>query len=251
MVVAGAILAVPLIAVAAIAAPRAGSTRPLLAAAAIAGASEVLLALIEQKPWFYHQLPALLTPLAAIGLAIVAALPRMTTGRQGVVAALVLAAVIPGLLFLTAWRSQARLLAGYRADPLVQDLRRTLVPGDPWAVVSVNALPAFPTTLIEGYRWVLRGPSLWPLPGAVQLAARGGADAGAAIRSDVAEGLAADIEQGRPKLIVVDPRPNALLPQGDILALLLQTPHFASVWAGYRLERRVGGVDLYVPRENP
>jgi hypothetical protein len=243
MVASGSILAMPLLAIAGLAAPRAGPARPLLGAAAIAGVSYILLALLELKPWFYHHLPAVLTPLAAIGVGIVAGLPRM---MSGVVAPLALAALIPALLFLTAWHSQAVLWADYERNPLVRELRRDLAPGDPWAVISTTSLPAFPTTVIEGYRWVLRGPSLWPLPGALSLSK----DSGAAIETAVAEGLAEDIEKGRPKLIVVDPRRNDLLPEGKVLDLLLPTPRFAAAWAHYRLARQLGGLDLYMPSVN-
>ena len=86
------------------------------AAATIAGASYLVLSTIEQKPWFYHQLPAVLTLLAALGLAVVARLPEITTGRHSAIPALALAAIIPGLLLLTAWRNQAALIDAYLSE---------------------------------------------------------------------------------------------------------------------------------------
>lgn len=226
----------------------AGAARPLLRAATIAGASYLVLSTIEQKPWFYHQLPAVLTLLAALGLAVVARLPEITTGRHSAIPALALAAIIPGLLLLTAWRNQAALIDAYDRHALVQELHRRLAPGDPWAVISATPLPGFPATLIEGYRWVLRGPSLWPLPGAVALARAGHAD-GEAKETAVAEGLAEDVAKGRPKVIVVDPHRSDLLPQDDLIALLSRTPRFAQVWSGYRLAGHAAEFDLYVPRD--
>ena len=231
--------------------PSSGEAQPLLRAATIAGASYLLLVLIEQKPWFYHQLPAVQTLLVALGLAIVARVPVITTGRHSAIAALALAAVIPGLLLLTTWRNQAALFNSYERHPLVQALHRDLAPGDPWAVISATPLPAFPTTLIERYRWVLRGPSLWPLPGAVALAREGHADPGLAIQMAVAEGLAEDIAKGHPKVIVLDPHRSDLLPQDDLLDLLQHTPRFASVWSGYRLAGHAAEFDLYVPTDRP
>jgi hypothetical protein len=228
---------------------RAGAAQPLLRAATIAGLCYLLLSLVEQKPWFYHQLPAVLTLLAALGLAVVARLPEITTGRHSAVAALALAAIIPGLLLLTAWRNQAALIDAYERHALVQELHQRLAPGDPWAVISVSPLPGFPATLIEGYRWVLRGPSLWPLPGAVTLRREGQAEEGAAIQTAVAEGLAEDLARGRPKLIVIDPHRSDMLPQDDLIALLSQTPRFAAVWSGYRLAGHAAEFDLYVPRD--
>jgi hypothetical protein len=230
--------------------PQSGRAEPLLRAALIAGASYLLLAQIEQKSWFYHQLPALLTLLVALGVVIVARVPDMMSGRQAVPAALALAAILPGLLLLTAWRTQNALIGAYERQPLVQALRHDLRPGDPWAVISVTALPAFPTTAIEGYRWILRGPSLWPLPGAVAMIRGGNAETGAAIKTAVAEALADDLEKGRPKLIVIDhDRSTDLLPQDELLPMLLETPRFAAVWSGYRLVGAAGHYDLYVPHD--
>jgi len=231
-------------------APRAGAARSLLQASTIASFGYLILSLIEQKPWFYHQLPAVLTLLAALGLAVVARLPEITTGRHSAIAALVLAAIIPGFLLLTDWRNQAALIDAYERHALIQELHRRLAPGDPWAVISVSPLPGFPATMVEGYRWVLRGPSLWPLPGAAALSHEGRAEEGGAIATAVAEDLAEDLDRGKPKLIVIDPHRNdMLLPQDDLIALLSQTPRFAEVWSGYRLAGQAAEFDLYVPRD--
>jgi hypothetical protein len=231
--------------------PIAGGAQPLLRAATIVGSSYILLSWVEQKPWFYHQLPAVLTLLTALGLAVVARLPEITTGPRSAPAALALASVIPGLLLLTAWRNQAALHEAYEQHPLIRELRARLHPGSPWAVISASPLPGFPATLIEGYRWVLRGPSLWPLPGAIALVRQGQAEPGTDIVAAVSEGLAEDIEKGAPQVIVIDPHRSPLLPEDDMIALLSRTSHFAAVWARYRLVAHAAEFDLYVPREAP
>jgi hypothetical protein len=142
------------------------------------------------------------------------------------------------------------LFAGYERHPVVIALHHRLQRGDPWAVLSASELPAFPTTVIEGYRWVLRGPCLWPLPGVIDRFHDGDPDATAIVET-VANGVADDLERGHPKLIVVDRSPSDMMPQGALLELLLAVPRFATLWSGYRLVEQVGDLDLFVPRDQP
>jgi hypothetical protein len=213
------------------------------------GASYVA-AVMQQKGWRYHFLPAL--SLAWVLLAVLGTLLR--GGRQvwtqrlfvAIAGAGALTACLAALVGCLAQAARP-LDSRYDADPSIGQLipvLREQAPGRDVMVVSPNMASGFPLTTYAGTRWPLRFSNLWPVVAAYDSALQAhGAfryrteGAMTAEERRVLETVAEDFVRSRPPLVLVlrtaPDLPKWGMRRMDLLAFLRRDPRFDAQFAGY------------------
>ena len=207
-------------------------------------------AVMQQKGWRYHFLPAL--ALAWILLAVLGTLlqgARTAWTERLFVAIAGAGALTAGLVALAGCLAQAvrPLDPKYDADPsigqLIPVLREQAPDGDVM-VVSPNMASGFPLMTYAGTRWPLRFSNLWPVVAAYDSALQ--AHEPFRYRPDatmtaeerrVLDTVAEDFVRSRPPLVLVlrtaPDRPKWGMRRMDLLAFLRRDPRFDAQFAGY------------------
>lgn len=219
--------------------PRHGRVRLLLSAAAAAG---LAVAVMQNKGYDYHFLPAIVPSLLLLSVVLADALAAMRRGDTGVQFGAVLVAAL-----LLAWdggRAVRDMVHPFNYNETSAEMAKDVARwggGRPLVGLSVHVFPTFPYLLRHGGQWGLRYPSLWPLAGYLKAGGRGPVgERLAEVRHSVAE----DMATAAPCLVFVDTLHwwNA---DFDLLGFLSQDPQFAAQWRQYRPVGRVDGYDLY------
>lgn len=236
--------------------PRIGELRGACIVSWIAGMSFLAGAMLQQKGWPYHFLPArtfcgVVGALAALGFVEQGwrRRPRIRRALLGSIALL-------GCAFVSveAWkeRSSRRERASQVHDAA---LLRDLAAGGPIAALDTSLWPYFPLVNYADLEWSLRFPFLWPLPGILRERAPSG-DAGPPVRGGaprsererlLLEALVEDMERRPPTLVLV--KRGRLFGVADrdvdILEWFLADERFAEIWRSYAKVAEFPGIALY------
>ena len=194
--------------------------------------------LLQGKGWIYHAMPlAMWIGVALITGALVTAGPMRAdkAGRAAAACAMALAVWAPLFMF----SPHATLKA--RSDALVAALGpeatgRRIVS---WSPKLNNHFPA--VTRIDG-QWSSRFQCLWPLPGAMALAAStdpSQAERGAELLSLVRRLAVDDFIAQRPEIVLT---PRSI----DVPGLFMEDSRFARHWARYRKISSVHALDIWI-----
>lgn len=205
-------------------------------------AAGLAIAAMQHKGYDYHMLPAVAGAVLLLSLTMMDwAMSPPVTRRPG---------TMPGILlvaFLLSWDG-ARFLrdalhpfdyvaTGEKIAPVVERWGGAT----PVAGLSVHVFPTFPYLLRHGGEWALRYPSLWPLVGYFKAGAT--TPPGPELRA-LRRAVAEDLETRRPCVVFVD-RWDWWGVSFPLVGFLSDEPHFAALWANYRLVDSIDGYDIY------
>lgn len=213
-------------------------------------ASWAALALLQQKGWSYHLLPAV--ALLSIALGLMAALV-WRAGRRW--------ATVPILSLMGAMGASGAIFA---VDPLSTRQAQLNSPfaqavirhaqGRPWVAWSTAVTPAFPlVSMVEG-EWASRMVCQWLIPGVLKLEARPQADEDQVmrLRTLAARMNAEDLEKHRPAVVLVQQQGHLFVSGPfDFLRFFSVDPAFRTAWSNYRRVEVVGGWAVYIRHEPP
>ena len=210
---------------------------PALAqAGGVAAAAFAAVYLLQGKAFHYHSVPAL-----GAGLLAVAALLGAGRWRQLRAPALVAAGLAVAAAVAIPFAAGPA-----RFDEPARAATAGLPRGTPIVMLSASGVAAWPAVQERGLGWASRHMTLWMLP-RVWLAERRDevspelARLGARVRSEVA----AEIACGRPALVLVDRRYDALIGQGGMLGFMSRDPAFRAAMRSYQRAADVGYLVVY------
>ena len=253
----------PLLALLAYLALKKQCPRPaLLTGLAIAVASLVSVAIIQQKGWNYHFYPASAAALVLLSTIVgTVRRPLTSAARQiyGVVTFGVVMAVMTSAIFVSAWRlADPR---GPKVEPHPEywelaDLVRQRASGRPIMVLSWAMGSAWPLTYATGAEWSMRFPSLWMVwvlyadqfaaPGHIQYHSRANELPQETFLRDA---VASDMERFEPRLLIVfsaaPDKPESGLSRLDYLTYFARDPRFARQLRYYRYLNTIGVHEVY------
>jgi hypothetical protein len=182
----------------------------------VAALSFFLAFLLQGKGWGYHALPAL----GMIVLALCVAPHGRSPWRDAAALAAAALIILPNLRL---YHPDRRLVQAIDAP------RGSVV-----AVLSASTLPLWPLVEDRGYRWPLRGFSLWSLP-AIDEGAPGAAWMASRLKREVAE----DLMCNPPDVLVLDGQAGF-----DMRGFFATEPAIGRLLADYRSDGRVGNFEI-------
>jgi hypothetical protein len=209
----------------------------------------LLVVFIQRKGWPYHYLPALEIAAFVLVFAASVLLPRLRVALSRPLAATLIAVIAVQGAFLALRPLQEAIgftQRRFAAQPLIRTLHDRAA-GQSVMLLTSGMSFGFPS--LAGVEVGARHPGQVMLAGVVQLeAGDAGARASAVPLRQVGIDMATeDLNHYKPDWVGVDLRASKQgLPDNfDVLAYYLSDPGFRAAWAGYELNTRIAGWDLY------